>query len=393
MIPLIGTPRISELEMPQGADPVDALFPLDPNALESADSAWMTGMGPHGPMDTSQPSGYGTSTSSTNDSSQAHRLDGSGDGRSAQTTRGDDAESGTRNAHSADDASRSREGAGNEATTEKLSTNDHARFQQTLRNAHKAGLKNGVDNLMEGLDERAMDQLRKAGANRRKSSGDTTSAERMSGIAKRVKQANLGGDAQKTAAVTAVTGIARALSEQGQGAERPVSIDSFGSIAMSGEGGARSQAAKAVDASTANSTRAGAQARFEELLAQVKETNSGESVLRVQDKDAGELEVRVSTNGQDLIVRVHAQDVTLRERMLESLAALEQALTAEGLVEGRVDVAEDNLARSSDGQAETEDGENDAPIKSPPENRPFPTTQDFNEPTGGLANGRFHVVA
>ena len=36
MIPLIGTPRIGELELPKGADPVDVIFPLDPSALDSA---------------------------------------------------------------------------------------------------------------------------------------------------------------------------------------------------------------------------------------------------------------------------------------------------------------------------------------------------------------------
>ena len=167
----------------------------------------------------------------------------------------------------------------------------------------------------------------------------------------------------------------------------------FGSIAMGGELGARGQAAKTIAATTATQNHAGTQARFEELLAQVKETNSGEAVLRVQDTEAGELEVRVSTNGQDLIVRVHAQDVTLRERMLETLPELEQALAAEGLVDGRVDVGEQNLSRSGSGTGDAGTRDQDAPTQSNTGAAAPHVKQDFNEPMSGLNNGRFHVVA
>ena len=198
----------------------------------------------------------GMQGNSMNDGSEAHRVnsEGRGDTRSASTPGENAAEQRAGRSQGADDASRSGESRGGDAAADKTAASDQARFQQALRSAQKEGLRNGIDNLMEGIDERAMDRLRKAGANRRKASTDNSNVERMSALARRVKKANLGGDAQKTAAVAAVTGIARALSENGQGAERPVSIDTIGSIAMGGELGARG--VDAADAGSVDTTAA-----------------------------------------------------------------------------------------------------------------------------------------
>ena len=113
----------------------------------------------------------------------------------------------------------------------------------------------------------------------------------------------------------------------------------------------------------------------------------------MQDTEAGELEVRVSTNGQDLIVRVHAQDVTLRDRMLETLPELQQALAEEGLVEGRVDVGEQGLNGSGSEQGGPGEERQDAPTQTRGVSTTPSSTQNFDEPVPGLGNGRFHVVA
>jgi hypothetical protein len=395
MIPLIGTPRINEMEFPQGADPEEVFFSLNPNDLEAADSAWMTGMGPQGSMDSNGLPRPGDSSTPMDPTRPTHRVDGQSRGtdRNHTSSRGTDSDSATQNAANAEGSGGAGDSRGNENTSEKMNSGDHARFQQNLRNAQKEGMKNGVENFMEGLDERTLDRLRKAGANRRKNSVTSSNEERISSMAKRASKSSLGGDAQKTAAVTAVAGIARALSDPGQGAERPVSIDPISSIGLGGGAGARATAAQAVDATTAASSKANIQARFEDLLSQVKDTDSGDSVLRIQDTEAGELEVRVTTNGQDLSVRVHALDATLRDRMLETLPELKEALLAEGLVEGQVDVGEQGLSDSNSSQGGSghpnEEGSN-APSNT---TRVAPQTEHSNTPDNRVDNGRFHVVA
>jgi hypothetical protein len=395
MIPLIGTPSINEMEFPRGADPEEVFFSLDPNDLEAADSGWMTGMGPQGSMDSNGLPRSGDNGTPMNPTHPTHRMDGQnrGDDRNNASSRKTDSDSATQRAANGEDSGSAGDTRGNESPAEKLNSGDQARFQQTLRNAQKEGMKNGVENFMESLDERALDRLRKAGANRRKNSSNSGKEEQINSMTKRPSKSNLGGDAQKTAAVTAVAGIARALSDPGQGAERPVSIDPLSSIGLGGESGTKATAPQTVGATTTASTKANMQARFEDLLAQVKDSDSGESVLRIQDTEAGELEVRVTTNGQDLSVRVHALDATLRDRMLETLPELKEALLAEGLVEGQVDVGEQGLSDSNSNKKGADHPHEEAPSGPLNTSRVAPRTEHSNTPNNTMGNGRFHVVA
>lgn len=84
-----------------------------------------------------------------------------------------------------------------------------------------------------------------------------------------------------------------------------------------------------------------------------------DAVIRLNDGEAGPLEVRVRRDGQDLSVRVRAEDLGLRQQMLESLPEIRRELAKASLVEGRIDVSEQDVRAEvgAHGQQAAGDGE------------------------------------
>ncbi len=147
-----------------------------------------------------------------------------------------------------------------------------------------------------------------------------------------------------------------------------------------------------------------------EALRNVRIEDPGDTVLRLNETEAGQLEVRIRSNGDDLVVLVKAEEQALRQKMIDGLPELRKALDRAELVAGRVDVAEfgafENEARG-DGDSQnffedafednleqqaSDDGEPQR--NSAGESTPETTSSSRATPSGSqrTEDGRLHVI-
>jgi len=77
-------------------------------------------------------------------------------------------------------------------------------------------------------------------------------------------------------------------------------------------------------------------------LAFVNSSGGDDAVIRLSDTEAGKLEVRLRRDGENLSLRLKADDPSGRQQMLDGMSDLRRELVKSDLVEGRVDVAEFN---------------------------------------------------
>lgn len=106
-----------------------------------------------------------------------------------------------------------------------------------------------------------------------------------------------------------------------------------------------------------------ADAAMEELI-QVRHANqmqikasATDATIRVPTADAGSLEVKLRRAGEDLQVKMKAEDAATRRVMLEAFPELRQEFNRANIVEGKVDVQEDmsgDLLASDDEFSETD---------------------------------------
>jgi len=87
-------------------------------------------------------------------------------------------------------------------------------------------------------------------------------------------------------------------------------------------------------------TKLAESAEVKDLIRNLKMGESNETILRLEDTEAGNLEVHIRMDGADLAVQIRAEDVGLRSRMLDRIGNLEDALRQENLVDGQVNVSE-----------------------------------------------------
>lgn len=147
-----------------------------------------------------------------------------------------------------------------------------------------------------------------------------------------------------------------------------------------------------------------------EALRNVRIEDPGDTVLRLNETDAGKLEVRIRANGDDLMVLVKAEEQALRQKMVDGLPELRKALDRAELVAGRVDVAEfgafenetrgdgddqsflENAFEDSLDQQTSDDGEPKA--GSAGESTPEATSSNGATATGSqrTEDGRLHVI-
>ncbi|MEC9072852.1 MAG: flagellar hook-length control protein FliK, partial [Myxococcota bacterium] len=69
-------------------------------------------------------------------------------------------------------------------------------------------------------------------------------------------------------------------------------------------------------------------------------TEETQTVLKLNNGNAGKIEVRLRMDGRDLTVQMKADDVEGRQKMLEALPELRRELAKAQLVAGRVDITE-----------------------------------------------------
>jgi len=68
-----------------------------------------------------------------------------------------------------------------------------------------------------------------------------------------------------------------------------------------------------------------------------------DAVIRVAQSAAGALEVKVKREGNDLSLRVRAEDLAMRQVMVDALPELKHELHKANVVEGQIEVAEDGI--------------------------------------------------
>ncbi|MGM0577161.1 MAG: flagellar hook-length control protein FliK [Myxococcota bacterium] len=135
--------------------------------------------------------------------------------------------------------------------------------------------------------------------------------------------------------------------------------------------------------------------RVSEALQLLYETGRAETVVRVSDTEAGNLEARVRMEGSDLHVRLRADEALRHQRLLDALPQVRRELDREGLVDGRVHVStwdgeasgEGGRGREAAEQGLDEHGEPAATAQ--PEQAREETGERTDERT---RTGRLHVV-
>jgi len=97
-------------------------------------------------------------------------------------------------------------------------------------------------------------------------------------------------------------------------------------------GDARSQAAK----SKTNTNEA--KARFENAM---RAMESGDTTVKFSDAKLGNVEARISLNGQDISVRLSVDDSASRQGLMDVLAEIRRELKEARLVQGKIDVSQE----------------------------------------------------
>ncbi|MBD88743.1 MAG: hypothetical protein CL940_00200 [Deltaproteobacteria bacterium] len=147
-----------------------------------------------------------------------------------------------------------------------------------------------------------------------------------------------------------------------------------------------------------------------EALRNVRIEDPGDTVLRLNETDAGQLEVRIRANGDDLMVLVKAEEQALRQKMLDGLPDVRKALDRAELVAGRVDVAEygafeneargdgddhqffENAFEDSLDQQASDDGEPRQEASGSPTPENAPSSVDAAQRSPIAEDGRLHVI-
>jgi hypothetical protein len=122
-------------------------------------------------------------------------------------------------------------------------------------------------------------------------------------------------------------------------------------------GYSRSQTAKA------KTPTSDAKARFENAM---RATESGDTTVKFSDAKLGNIEARISLNGQDISIRLSADDSASRQGLMDVLAEIRRELKEAQLVEGKVDVSQERERGFSDD--ESDHGSNTSSERETPTN-------------------------
>jgi hypothetical protein len=126
-----------------------------------------------------------------------------------------------------------------------------------------------------------------------------------------------------------------------------------------------------------------------------------DTVIRISEGAAGALQVKVRRDGDDLSLRVRAEDLAMRHVMAESLPELKHELQKANLVEGDIEVREDGIEDQMQSDFEWDDNQSarrDPQRESGHEvetayDAPIVGNQQSNTTTARRHDGELYVVA
>ena len=359
LMPKIGTPRLAELEFPEMAMMEEESFQLNPGPEDRHDLGYLANPAEARPGQsqygvTEGPRDMGRSSEGRDSGITKSRTEGD----TPRETRMDTSSPSGRSASSPDEG-------GTPSTVESQSNptvmDRMSEFQEVLKKMAKGKNLGRVDRSAE--ERAATRELR--GAERAK---DTGAAERVAGAqVSQQGEANKGADKAPTA-TDAIRNV------------QTVS-DTQKTLRMSGEsqgigkfGAALNQAAEEAQSSPGSAGKKWVgklmdSPEVQEALNNLKTKESNDAVLRIEDTELGNLEVRIQLDGNDLAVQLRAEDTSMRQRMQERFAAVAQALEQEGLVEGEVHVGDFDSTEDNAFSNAEHSGEDNRPSESQPQQR------------------------
>ncbi|MDP6945583.1 MAG: hypothetical protein QF464_15650, partial [Myxococcota bacterium] len=159
-------------------------------------------------------------------------------------------------------------------------------------------------------------------------------------------------------------------------------------------------ATEAIGATTTSSTI------MEEVLMAQRGAAGGDrvgdadAIIRIPDSAAGALQVKVKRQGDDLSLRVRAEDLAMRNVMAESLPELKHELQKANLVDGQIEIQEDGVEDQMQSEfawdGDHSDGQNaqgDVQQDAAPSQTSTATTSTSTPTRGADHDGQLHVVA
>lgn len=330
LMPKIGTPRLAELEFPEMAVMEEESFQLNPGPEDRHDLGYLANPADAG----SSHSQYGV-TEGPRDMSRSTDARDQGitksrtEGETPRETRMDTSSPSGRSASSPDEggAASTAEPTANGSVMDRMSE-----FQEVLKKMAKGKNLGRVD---RSAEEKAVARELK-GVEQAK---DTGAAEQVAGAqGARQGTAGKGSDGMMNNS-DAIRNVQRSADSQ-KALRNPTDGNAAGKF-----GAALNQASEEVNSSTGASGKKLVgklldSPELQEAMQNLKTRESNEAVLRIEDTELGNLEVRIQLDGNDLAVQLRAEDSSMRQRMQERFATVAEALEQEGLVDGSVRVSD-----------------------------------------------------
>lgn len=340
LLPKIGTPNLADLELPEMAMMTEESFQMEDYDMGREDLGYLAAQ-PH--LD-ARNSEYGAqngprdSTTDVRDSrTQTSRTEGE---RTQRNSSMDTSNSGARSEASPEEGGNTsaRADGSQPSVMDRMSE-----FQAVIKKMTQAKNLAKVDRELQG-----MKSLRKpdgAGTGKTNDGAEAVAGtEAAQNAANRATKGNQGIDQAKAQQNRAVAEVAKSMKMAGD--QTPTTkID--GAVFTDTLRNEMTQKTTATPKATL--TKLAESAEVRDLIQTLKQGESNEAILRVEDTEAGNLEVHIRLDGADLAVQIRAEDVGLRRTMLDRFSALESALASEGLVDGQVEVSEYDMGGSDSG--------------------------------------------
>lgn len=351
IIPKIGTPNVAELALPEIAMMSDETFRMDDYDTEREDLGYLAGQGSY---DSRTPE-YGSSNTSYNSSHKDVRDTPTQSSR----TEGD-------KAHRSQTLDKSDSGARSEASEDRGGSTspsvDSAKSPVMDRMSEFQAI---VKKMSQGKNIGAVDRGGKSIESLKKTSGKDGSdssrgAESIQGgeaaqdAAKRQMQNTTADKTSAAEATSAIQNASRANQTSPQNTESMASNKASAQLLMEPQkNGAPTTSNSPSKVPLAQLTES---SELRDLIQNLKQGEGKDAILRIEDTEAGTLEVHIRMNGADLAVQVRAEDMGLRNRMLEKIGDVENALAKEGIVDGKVTVSEFDAGTSDRGTSSSQNG-------------------------------------
>jgi len=382
LLPKIGTPNLAELELPEMAMMTEEAFQMEDYNTEREDLGYLANQ-PHLDTRTSEygaQNGRRDSTTDVRDTrTQTSRTEGE---RTQRNSSMDTSNSGARSEASPEEGgTTSARADGNHSSM----MNRMSEFQSVIKKMTQAKNLARVDRELQGMKSlKKMDGAR-AGHNGEgaESVAGTEAAQNAANRAQKSAQASENAKSQQVRSVADMAKSIKMNTDTTTNAkvDGAMFTDSFKNEATQ----------KTTPGAKVAMTKLAESAEVRDLIQNLKQGESNEAILRVEDTEAGNLEVHIRLDGADLAVQIRAEDVGLRRNMLDRFGTLESALASEGLVDGKVQVSEYDMGDSGSGQyGQSEDEQSNGTKTQQNNGRPSVTESSLETSNH---DGLVHIVA